>query len=72
MKKKIYRFVSVAVIAAAMVVSVQMSNINQSKSLVIENIEALANVPPDNRICVHVYTGYCVWDDGFKKFGEWM
>ncbi len=42
MRKKIYKFVSVAVIAVAMVVSFQMSKANSESTLTMENIEALA------------------------------
>ena len=42
MKKKIYKFVSVAVIAVAMAVSFQMSKANNATDLTMENVEALA------------------------------
>ena len=42
MKKKIYKYLSVAVIAVAMAVSFQMSKANNANDLTMENVEALA------------------------------
>ncbi len=65
--KKIYKFVSVAVIAVAMVVSFQMSKANNSTtSLTMENIEALAMADWEIIIgepCINDDEGVCMWVD---------
>ena len=75
MKKKIYKFVSVAVIAVAMAVSVQMSKANSATTLTMENVEALAMAGGEGfagHLCAFVTMGTCVYDDGYVAPGKWQ
>ena len=70
MKKRIYKSLSVTVIALAMVVSFQMSKANNATDLTMENIEALAMADGESggnvdchltllRVCEGAGNGYC-------------
>ncbi len=73
MRKKIYKFVSVTVIAVAMTVSFQMSKAKSATTLTMENIEAVAMAVVEyggsDGICCHTSDDTCVWDDGFNLHG---
>ncbi len=69
MKKKIYKFVSVAVIAVAMTVSFQMSKANSATTLTMENVEALAMAggdeysdETDGNCCASAEIEYCYYN----------
>ncbi len=69
MKKKIYKYLSVAVIAVAMAVSFQMSRANNATDLTMENIEALAMADgdeysdnTDGNCCASAEIEYCYYN----------
>ncbi len=76
MKKKIYRYLTVAVIAVAMVVGFQMSKANSATTLTMENVEALAMADgvehESESDCIPSYTEVCIWDDGYCKSGTFL
>ncbi len=67
MKKKIYKFVSVAVIAVAMVVSFQMSRANSKSNLDLESIIATCIASSETTAWNCNYTGN--WTDQCDYFG---
>ena len=70
MKKKIYKYLSVAVIAVAMAVSFQMSRANKDVNITLNNIErtAMAGI----EIPMHLSDGYCTCKDGICQDGNWI
>ena len=74
MKKKMLKVVAGATLMMAMAVGIQMNNVQNDSSLMMENLKVIAMAQPEGHsgacalVCVYCT---CKYDDGWVAAGMW-